>query len=77
MTENEQNEKMGRAVVGIARIVFVVKFIVIATVVALVILHFMGKPLWIAPIAAVILFAAYRILWGAIWRLIRRLTLMK
>ncbi len=77
MSENEQNEKMGRAVVGIAWIVFAVKCIVIATVVALVILHFVGKPLWIAPIAAVILFAAYRILWGGIWRLISRLTMMK
>ena len=58
VSENEQNEKMGRAVVGIAWIIFAAKFIIIATVVALVILYFIGKPLWIAPIAAVIVFAA-------------------
>jgi membrane protein YdbS with pleckstrin-like domain len=75
VSENEQNEKMGRAVVGIAWIIFAAKFIIIATVVALVILYFIGKPLWIAPIAAVIVFAAYRILWGSIWRLISRLTM--
>ena len=75
VSENEQNEKMGRAVVGIVWIIFAAKFIIIATVVALVILYFIGKPLWIAPIAAVIVFAAYRILWGSIWRLISRLTM--
>ena len=75
VSENELNEKMGRAVVGIAWIIFAAKFIIIATGVALVILYFIGKPLWIAPIAAVIVFAAYRILWGSIWRLISRLTM--
>ncbi len=70
MNENDRNEKMGRAVSGIAWILFAAKFIIITTVIALVILYLIGKPLWIAPVAGIAVFAAYRLLWGLIWKFI-------
>ena len=58
---NEQEGKVGRAVMGFAWIVFAIKFILFFSVVALVVLYFLKKPLWLAPIIAVMLYLFYRI----------------
>ena len=60
--EQERNEKLGQAVVGISWFIFAAKFIVITTVIALAVLYFLGKPLWIAPIIAVGAFTIYRLI---------------
>ena len=71
MNEQERNEKLGRTVVGIGWFIFVFKFLVITFVIAGVVLYFLGKPLGIAPIIAVGVFIAYKMVWGMIWRIIR------
>ena len=68
--EQERNEKLGQAVVGISWFIFAAKFIVIATVIALIVLHYIGRPLWIAPIIAIGAFAVYRLFLRLIWKLV-------
>ncbi|MBR5406594.1 MAG: hypothetical protein IK111_03015 [Lachnospiraceae bacterium] len=68
--EQERNEKLGQAVVGISWFIFAAKFIVIATVIALIVLYYIGRPLWIAPIIAIGAFAVYRLFLRLIWKLV-------
>ena len=68
--ERERNEKLGRTVVGITWILFAARFIIIVSVIALAVLYFMGKPLWLAPVIGVVVFAVYRLIWNLIWRFI-------
>ena len=68
--EQERNEKLGQAVVGISWFIFAAKFLVITTLIALVVMYFLGKPLWIAPIIAVGAFAVYRLFLRLIWKLV-------
>ena len=58
---DEHEGKVGRAVMGFAWIVFAIKFILFFSVVALVVLYFLKKPLWIAPIIAFGLYLFYRV----------------
>ncbi|MCR5507475.1 MAG: hypothetical protein K6F34_02190 [Lachnospiraceae bacterium] len=76
MTDNERerNEGLGRAVAGVSWFLFAAKFIVVTTVLALVVLYFAGKPLWIAPIAAVAVFTLYKIVLRLIWKLIEGIS---
>ena len=67
MDNNDRDEKLGRAIVGVTWLIFAAKFILIATVIALVVLYFIGKPLWLAPVIAVVIFAVYRLIWRLIW----------
>jgi len=34
------------------------------------VIFFLGKPLWIAPVVAIILFIIYKLIWRLIWKLI-------
>ena len=70
MDEDKRYEKMGRAAVGFAWLLFAAKFLAVTTVISLIILYLLGKPLWIAPIIAVIIFALYKAVWRLIWKLI-------
>ncbi len=72
--EQDRNEKLGQAVVGISWFIFAAKFIVIAAVIALVVLYFIGKPLWLAPIIAIGAFALYRLVLRLIWKLIEKIS---
>ena len=67
--EQERNEKLGQAVVGISWFIFAAKFLIITTLIALAVLYFLGKPLWIAPIIAVGAFGVYRLFLRLIWKL--------
>ena len=58
---DEHEGKVGRAVMGFAWIVFAIKFILFFSVVALVVLYFLKKPLWLAPIIALGLYLFYRV----------------
>ena len=75
--EQERNEKLGQAVVGISWFIFAAKFIVITTVIALAVLYFIGKPLWIAPIIAVGAFAVYRLFLRLMWKLVEWVSRQK
>ena len=66
--------KLGLAAGWISWILFAVKFLLVTTLVALAVLFFLKKPLWIAPIIALILFALYRLVWRGIWKLIELIS---
>lgn len=73
MQENDQrkrDENRGRMIMSIGWFLFAAKFIAVATITALVILYFIGKPLWLAPIIGIGIFTVYRLFWSLIWRLI-------
>lgn len=70
MDEDKRYEKLGRAAVGFTWFLFAAKFLIVTTLIALVILYLLGRPLWIAPIAAVIIFTVYRLFWRLIWKII-------
>ncbi len=67
VNEDEKNEKIGRAIVNISWWIFALKFLVIATVIAGIVIWLLGKPLWIAPLIAVGAFIIYRLIWRLIW----------
>ena len=70
MDDDKRDEKIGRAIVGVTWLIFAAKFILITTVIALVVLYFLGRPLWLAPIIAVVIFAVYRLFWRLIWKFV-------
>ena len=68
--QDERDEKIGRTIVTISWWIFAAKFLIVATVIAGIVLYFLGKPLWIAPLTAVGLFIVYRLIWRLIWMFI-------
>ncbi len=70
MEEKEREEKIGRAVAGFAWFLFVVKFLVVVSVIALPVMYFLGKPLWMAPALAVVVFVIYRLVWRLVFKFI-------
>ena len=72
---DEHDGKVGRAVMGFAWIVFAIKFILFFSVVALVVLYFLKKPLWLAPIIALGLYLFYRVvILGLIFGLLNKVA---
>ena len=67
VNEDQKNEKIGRAIVSITWIWFATKFVVITSVIAGIILYFISKPLWIAPLIGIGVFIIYRLIWRLIW----------
>ena len=70
MNEDKKNEKIGRAIVTLGWWIFAAKFLVIVTVIAGVVIYIIGKPLWIAPVIAVVAFIVYRIILRIVWAFI-------
>ena len=66
-SQEERDEKLGRAIVTLSWWLFAIKFLVVATVIAGVVVYFLGKPLWIAPLIAIGVFIVYRLIWRLIW----------
>ena len=69
-TQDKRDEKIGRAIVTLSWWIFAAKFLVVATIIAGAVIFFLEKPLWIAPIVAIILFIIYRLIWRLIWQFI-------
>lgn len=69
-TQDKRDEKIGRAIVTFSWWIFAAKFLVVATIIAGIVIFFLGKPLWIAPVAAIILFIIYKLIWRLVWRFI-------
>jgi Flp pilus assembly protein TadB len=72
--QDEKYEKLGSAVMGIAWFLYALKFIAAVSVVALVVLWLIHKPLWIAPIVGVMVFTVCRIIWRSFFRFVRWAT---
>ena len=69
-SQDERDEKLGRAILTLNWWIFAAKFLVIVTVIAGIMIYFLGKPLWIAPLIAIGLFIIYRLIWRLIWVII-------
>ena len=69
-SQDKRDEKIGRAIVTFSWWIFAAKFLVVATIIAGVVSFFLEKPLWIAPVVAVVLFIIYRLIWRLIWQFI-------
>ena len=67
INQDERDEKLGRVILTINWWIFAAKFLVIVTVIAGIVIYFLGKPLWIAPLIAIGLFIVYRLIWRLIW----------
>ena len=65
--QDERDEKLGRAILTIGWWIFAAKFLVVATVIAGIVIYFLGKPLWIAPLIAIGLFIVYRLILRLVW----------
>ena len=70
MDEKDREEKIGRTVAGLAWILFAVKFLVIVSVIALPVVYFLGKPLWMAPVVALVVYIIYRLGWRLVLKFI-------
>ena len=71
MNEDERDERLGRAILSVSQIIYAIGFIVVVSVIALVILLIIGKPLWIAPVIGVVVYLLYRLILTAILNLLR------
>ena len=65
--QDERDEKLGRAILTIGWWIFAAKFLVVATVIAGIVIYFLGRPLWIAPLIAIGLFIVYRLILRLVW----------
>ena len=70
MNEEERDEKLGKAILSVSQIIYAIGFIAVVSVIALVILLIIGKPLWIAPVIGVVVYVLYRLVLTAILRLL-------
>lgn len=70
MSNTENDEKIGKAIVNIRWSIFAAKFIIVVSVIALVILYFLERPFWIAPLIGVFAFIVYRLIWRLVCRFI-------
>ena len=71
MNEEERDEKLGKAILSVSQIIYAIGFIAVVSVIALVILLIIGKPLWIALVIGVVVYLLYRLVLTAILRLLR------
>ncbi len=69
-SQDERDEKLGRVILTLNWWIFAAKFLVTVTVIAGVVIFFLGKPLWIAPLVAAGMFIIYRLIWRLIWAFI-------
>ena len=67
MNEDKKNETIGRTILTLSWWIFAAKFLIFVTVIAGIVLYFLGKPLWLAPVIATVIFIIYRCIWRLIW----------
>ena len=65
--QDERDEKIGRAIMTLGWWIFAAKFLVVSTVIAGIVMYFLGRPLWIAPLIAIGLFIVYRLILRLVW----------
>ena len=64
---DDRDENLGRVILTLGWWLFAAKFLIIVTVIAGILLYFLGRPLWIAPLIAIGLFIIYRLIWRLVW----------
>lgn len=69
MSDDERDEKLGKAILSFSQIIYAIGFIATVSVIALVVLYFIGKPLWMAPLIGIGVYLVYRLILSAIFRL--------
>ncbi len=73
---DEKYETIGRTVWRISYLWYALKFTAVISLIALAVLYFVNKPLWLAPIIGIGIFliyrSVYRIIIGAIIRFARK-----
>lgn len=67
-TQDEKYEALGKTIFSLTYLFFALRFILIASGIALAVLYLFHKPLWIAPLAGIGAFLVYR----AFYRLLLR-----
>lgn len=67
---HDNDEKVGSLIMNLAWFAFAVKFLIVTSLISLAVLYFMEKPLWYAPIIAVVLYIIYRLILTLILTLI-------
>ncbi len=70
MSEQERDEKIGKAALTFSVLVFAIGFIFVVSLISLVVLFIMGKPLWLAPLIGIGLYLGYRLILTLIVRLL-------
>ncbi len=71
---HDNDEKVGSLIMNLAWFAFAVKFLIVTSLISLAVLYFMEKPLWYAPIIAVVLYIIYRLIWTLILVLIGKVS---
>lgn len=74
MSEDKKFETIGKTITRITYWLFALKFIIFVSLPALVVLYFIDKPLWYAPIIGVGVFLLYRTLWRLVFSLFLKLS---
>ncbi len=70
MSEEERDEKIGKAALTFSVIVYAIGFIFVVSLIALVVLFIIHKPLWIAPLIGIGVYLGYRLILTLIVRLL-------
>lgn len=58
--EDKKYETIGRTICSISYLVYALKIVALISVIALVVLYFLHKPLWLAPVIGFVMFWIYR-----------------
>ncbi len=66
MQNSNNDAKIGKAIVSIRWYAFLLKMFITVSIIALVILHLLSKPLWIAPVIGLCACVVYRLIWVVI-----------
>lgn len=72
MNENQKYETIGRAIAKLSYWWYAFKLILVFSLIALVVLYLVHKPLWFAPIIGVVVFLIYRTIRRAFYRILFR-----
>lgn len=68
---NQRDEKLGRLVFNISYWIYAIRFVFIDSLLALILLYFIHKPLWLSPVIGCAAF----ILWRSLRRFILKIFL--
>ncbi|MCR5691773.1 MAG: hypothetical protein K6G62_06095 [Eubacterium sp.] len=71
--QDSNNEKLGRFLWSVNYIFYMIRFVAFFSLLALIVLFIMGKPLWWAPIVGVVIFLIRQTILRWIFALLKRL----
>lgn len=74
MQNSNNDEKIGKTIVRVRWYIFMLKIIVVVSIISLIFLYFLEKPLWIAPIIGVVACVLYRLIWIVICLILGKIS---